>query len=44
MWSRAWPAASGAMERSMIRGTGGGFEPLEGVGSPLSIRNAIVVG
>ena len=28
----------------MIRGTGGGFEPLEGVGSPLSIRNAIVVG
>ena len=28
----------------LIRGTGSGFEPLEGVGSPLSIRNAIVVG
>jgi uncharacterized membrane protein YdbT with pleckstrin-like domain len=28
----------------MIRGTGAGFEPLEGVGSPLNIRNAIVVG
>jgi uncharacterized membrane protein YdbT with pleckstrin-like domain len=27
----------------MIRGTGGGFEPLEGVGAPLTIRNAIVV-
>jgi membrane protein YdbS with pleckstrin-like domain len=26
----------------LIRGTGSGFEPLEGVGSPLSIRNAIV--
>jgi len=28
----------------MIRGTGSGFEPLEGVGEPLQIRNAIVVG
>ena len=28
----------------LIRGTGSGFEPLVGVGSPLSIRNAIVVG
>jgi len=28
----------------MIRGTGAGFEPLEGVGSPISIRNAIVAG
>jgi uncharacterized membrane protein YdbT with pleckstrin-like domain len=28
----------------LIRGTGAGIEPLEGVGSPLSIRNAIVVG
>jgi uncharacterized membrane protein YdbT with pleckstrin-like domain len=28
----------------LIRGTGAGFEPLEGVGSPLSIRNAIVAG
>jgi len=26
----------------LIRGTGSGFEPLEGVGSPLTIRNAIV--
>jgi membrane protein YdbS with pleckstrin-like domain len=26
----------------LIRGTGSGFEPLEGVGSPLAIRNAIV--
>jgi membrane protein YdbS with pleckstrin-like domain len=28
----------------MIRGTGAGFEPLEGVGSPIRIRNAIVAG
>jgi len=28
----------------MIRGTGAGFEPLIGVGSPLRIRNAIVAG
>jgi membrane protein YdbS with pleckstrin-like domain len=28
----------------LIRGTGSGFEPLVGVGSPLLIRNAIVVG
>ena len=28
----------------VIRGTGSGFEPLVGVGSPLAIRNAIVVG
>jgi uncharacterized membrane protein YdbT with pleckstrin-like domain len=28
----------------MIRGTGSGFEPLVGVGAPLQIRNAIVVG
>jgi membrane protein YdbS with pleckstrin-like domain len=28
----------------MIRGTGSGFEPLEGVGSPIVIRNAIVAG
>jgi len=28
----------------MIRGTGAGFEPLIGVGSPLAIRNAIVAG
>ena len=28
----------------MIRGTGAGFEPLEGVGSPIQIRNAIVAG
>jgi membrane protein YdbS with pleckstrin-like domain len=28
----------------MIRGTGSGFEPLVGVGSPIAIRNAIVAG
>ncbi len=28
----------------LIRGTGSGFEPLVGVGSPIAIRNAIVVG
>jgi uncharacterized membrane protein YdbT with pleckstrin-like domain len=28
----------------LIRGTGAGFEPLVGVGSPLRIRNAIVAG
>jgi len=28
----------------LIRGTGVGLEPLVGVGSPLLIRNAIVVG
>lgn len=28
----------------VIRGTGSGFEPLVGVGSPLLIRNAIIVG
>ncbi len=28
----------------LIRGTGSGFEPLVGIGSPLQIRNAIVVG
>ncbi|MDR3536358.1 MAG: PH domain-containing protein [Acetobacteraceae bacterium] len=28
----------------VIRGTGSGFEPLRGVGEPLAIRNAIVVG
>lgn len=28
----------------LIRGTGAGFEPLEGIGSPLLIRNAIVAG
>jgi membrane protein YdbS with pleckstrin-like domain len=28
----------------LIRGTGAGFEPLVGVGSPLQIRNAIVAG
>jgi uncharacterized membrane protein YdbT with pleckstrin-like domain len=28
----------------LIRGTGAGFEPLEGVGSPIQIRNAIVAG
>jgi uncharacterized membrane protein YdbT with pleckstrin-like domain len=28
----------------LIRGTGSGFEPLIGVGAPLSIRNAIVAG
>ena len=28
----------------LIRGTGAGFEPLEDVGSPLRIRNAIVAG
>jgi uncharacterized membrane protein YdbT with pleckstrin-like domain len=28
----------------LIRGTGAGFEPLIGVGSPLRIRNAIVAG
>jgi uncharacterized membrane protein YdbT with pleckstrin-like domain len=28
----------------MIRGTGAGFEPLVGVGSPLRFRNAIVAG
>jgi membrane protein YdbS with pleckstrin-like domain len=28
----------------LIRGTGSGFEPLERVGSPLRIRNAIVAG
>ncbi len=28
----------------LIRGTGSGFEPLVGVGSPLEIRNAIVAG
>jgi len=28
----------------LIRGTGAGFEPLVGVGSPIAIRNAIVAG
>jgi membrane protein YdbS with pleckstrin-like domain len=28
----------------LIRGTGAGFEPLVGVGAPIAIRNAIVVG
>jgi uncharacterized membrane protein YdbT with pleckstrin-like domain len=28
----------------LIRGTGAGFEPLVGVGEPIAIRNAIVVG
>jgi membrane protein YdbS with pleckstrin-like domain len=28
----------------LIRGTGSGFEPLVGVGSPIALRNAIVVG
>ena len=28
----------------LIRGTGSGFEPLVGVGSPIQIRNAIVAG
>jgi hypothetical protein len=28
----------------IIRGTGSGFEPLERVGDPIRIRNAIVVG
>jgi uncharacterized membrane protein YdbT with pleckstrin-like domain len=28
----------------LIRGTGAGFEPLIGIGSPLRIRNAIVAG
>jgi membrane protein YdbS with pleckstrin-like domain len=28
----------------LIRGTGAGFEPLAGVGSPIALRNAIVVG
>ena len=28
----------------MIRGTGSGFEPLRHIGTPLTIRNAIVVG
>jgi membrane protein YdbS with pleckstrin-like domain len=28
----------------LIRGTGSSFEPLVGIGSPLAIRNAIVVG
>jgi len=28
----------------LIRGTGSGFEPLVGVGSPLRLRNAIVAG
>lgn len=28
----------------LIRGTGAGFEPLENVGAPLRIRNAIVAG
>jgi uncharacterized membrane protein YdbT with pleckstrin-like domain len=28
----------------LIRGTGAGFEPLVGVGSPIGIRSAIVVG
>ncbi len=28
----------------LIRGTGAGFEPLVGVGSPIKIRNAIVAG
>jgi hypothetical protein len=28
----------------LIRGTGSGFEPLAAVGSPISIRNAIIMG
>ena len=28
----------------IIRGTGAGFEPLEGVGAPILIRNAIIAG
>jgi membrane protein YdbS with pleckstrin-like domain len=28
----------------LIRGTGAGFEPLVGIGSPLRIRNAIIAG
>ena len=39
LWGRIWDYGT-----VMIRGTGSGFEPLVGVGSPLTIRNAIVVG
>ncbi len=39
LWGRIWDYGT-----VMIRGTGSGFEPLVGVGSPLAIRNAIVVG
>ena len=39
LWGRIW--GYGTVE---IHGTGADIEPLEGVGSPLLIRNAIVVG
>jgi membrane protein YdbS with pleckstrin-like domain len=39
LWGRIWDYGT-----LMIRGTGSGFEPLKGVGSPLRIRNAIVAG
>ncbi len=39
LWGRIWGYGT-----VLIRGTGSGFEPLVGVGSPLAIRNAIVVG
>jgi membrane protein YdbS with pleckstrin-like domain len=39
VWGRIW--GYGTVE---IHGTGADIEPLEGIGSPLLIRNAIVVG
>jgi membrane protein YdbS with pleckstrin-like domain len=39
LWGRIW--GYGTVE---IHGTGADIEPLEGIGSPLLIRNAIVVG
>jgi membrane protein YdbS with pleckstrin-like domain len=39
LWGRIW--GYGTVE---IRGTGADIEPLVGIGSPLAIRNAIVVG
>ncbi len=39
LWARIWGYGT-----LLIRGTGAGFEPLVGVGSPLRIRNAIVAG
>ena len=39
LWGRIWGYGT-----LMIHGTGSGFEPLTGIGSPLRIRNAIVAG
>jgi uncharacterized membrane protein YdbT with pleckstrin-like domain len=39
LWGRIW--GYGTVE---IHGTGADIEPLEGIGSPLLIRNAIVIG